>query len=547
MVENKKKIHFYAQLCGLSALMVAPLLFMVALKWPKEHDLIFYAAISKEFSAQFWGGQLYPRWLMQLNAGFGSPVFLYYSPLAFYLLAPLQWLAPFDPNGLARVVLGMGAALVVAGITSYHWLRGHFDETQARKGALLYAAFPYMPIIIYYNYGLASLWAIAFFPLALRAIDRLQHDGWRGVPRLAIALALICLAHMVSLITFLIVPPTYLLVTAPRGARVRHCLYLATAALLAMALCAVYLLPAQLNQPYIYTELFQKGIFLYSDHFWMMHSLFGFFCFIVPLLGLCVEQPKGSRFPRLVTYWAVITGLLFFMVTPLSKPVWALAPYIQRLQFPMRFYLGMLPGAVFVATYWLQRAKTRLIYPFLLLAMLALTVCNSWDSWFSDNDQLISGNPFIAMGANHVFQPRWVVRTEPTALKPQMEDAAIPDYLRGDVPQAAITQGGGSVKVECWKPGDIRLHANIATKTATILLHQFYFPDWVADGVEFAPTNEGLLSFTLAKGEHEVVITRGDAGGERLGMWVSGVALLLLLTLLSPRRRAGSGYRHSAV
>src|SRR5882724_3840636 len=44
-----------------------------------SHHALWYI----HFSTQFWGGDLYPRWLMGMNEGLGSPVFYYYPPIPF--------------------------------------------------------------------------------------------------------------------------------------------------------------------------------------------------------------------------------------------------------------------------------------------------------------------------------------------------------------------------------------------------------------------------------------------------------------------------------
>ena len=36
---------------------------------------------------QLWSGELYPRWLLGMNSGFGSPTFFVYGPLPYYAAA----------------------------------------------------------------------------------------------------------------------------------------------------------------------------------------------------------------------------------------------------------------------------------------------------------------------------------------------------------------------------------------------------------------------------------------------------------------------------
>lgn len=47
----------------------------------EAHDVLFHFNWSKYFSQQFWSGELYPRWLLGMNSGLGSPSFFFYPPI----------------------------------------------------------------------------------------------------------------------------------------------------------------------------------------------------------------------------------------------------------------------------------------------------------------------------------------------------------------------------------------------------------------------------------------------------------------------------------
>ncbi len=46
------------------------------------HDFPFHLKWANHFSKQIWTGELYPRWLQDMNAGLGSPAFFFYPPIA---------------------------------------------------------------------------------------------------------------------------------------------------------------------------------------------------------------------------------------------------------------------------------------------------------------------------------------------------------------------------------------------------------------------------------------------------------------------------------
>jgi hypothetical protein len=70
-------------------------------------DAITHAGWYIHFSEQFWSGDNYPRWLIGMNGGLGSPVFFYYPPVPYFLTSLLIWLVPtrrvcFGGNDLVR-------------------------------------------------------------------------------------------------------------------------------------------------------------------------------------------------------------------------------------------------------------------------------------------------------------------------------------------------------------------------------------------------------------------------------------------------------------
>src|SRR5690349_15300276 len=54
------------------------------------HDTDEHLNFTRYFGEQFWGGEWYPRWLMGMNHGLGSPTFFVYPPLPSYVCALLE-------------------------------------------------------------------------------------------------------------------------------------------------------------------------------------------------------------------------------------------------------------------------------------------------------------------------------------------------------------------------------------------------------------------------------------------------------------------------
>ena len=518
---------FLLRLAVLAAGMLVPLWFILALKWPISTDFLFYAAMLKSFSAQFWAGEWYPRWLMESNGGFGSPVFLFYGgPVPFYLMSFFEWLSSVDPHGFGRLILGMALAVFISGITCYRWLAGQMDQASAEKGALLYAGFPLLFLVIYASFGLALMWAIALFPLVLQAAAGLSQRGWRGIPFFGGAFGLLFLTHPASALVFSGVAWCYATAFSPPGRRWQHGVLAGTAMFLGVGLAAIYIFPAIANKPFMTTDHFLSGRFWYGNNFFDMHSLWGIFAILLPLLGLYTELPAAMRrgLSFAARFWIAMIVWLFFMAAPLSRPLWDAVPLLQYLVYPFRFFYAMLPGAVFLAVVWLPYARSKLIYKafFILGGALAIAYCA--DTFFyksPDPAQKIIEGTYIPF---QEYRTRW------------MKEAGIESVLK--LPEyyekfndPDLIKGNGHISNFMQSPRGIRFEADILSKEAVIVFKRFYFPGWVAsDGSSIMP-ERGLLAITVPKGKHDITLNIPYFAGEKPGMWFSAVSILFLLGL----------------
>ena len=92
------------------------------------------------FARQLAQGEIYPRWLPDMNNGLGSPAFYFYAPLPFYLTAPFIYLTG---NASVSVVMGSTLMLGLSGAAGYLLFRRFAGRQESIIGALAYMAMPY--------------------------------------------------------------------------------------------------------------------------------------------------------------------------------------------------------------------------------------------------------------------------------------------------------------------------------------------------------------------------------------------------------------------
>ena len=172
---------------GVALVLVLP---MLLTNCPQGHDIRHHLIFSHHFTEQFWQGELYPRWLQKMNAGFGSPTF-FYAPLPFWITALLS--APFwiDKVTGYPLILSCSLALLGSGIAAYYWLQAQAPRRLALLLALLYMALPYHLLVdLYMRFAFAEFWSFVWLPLIF-LFARRQAQGAPGAGCwLALVLAL---------------------------------------------------------------------------------------------------------------------------------------------------------------------------------------------------------------------------------------------------------------------------------------------------------------------------------------------------------------------
>ena len=230
-------------------------------------DGVTHALWYSHFSEQLWQGDLYPRWLMNMNSGLGSPVFFYYPPLSFFLTSFLRPFFANDPHGWHQIGVSCSIAIVASGFAAYLWLKEATDHFSAMAAAVLYMAMPYHLADVYLRGSLSEAWAFVWMPLILLFTDRIVQGRRLAFIGLASTYALLIMTHLPATFIFSTVPVAYALFTANEKTRIKATVLTLSSLLLGVGLSAVYLLPALLTQQYVSTDRMTAGYFAYQNWF----------------------------------------------------------------------------------------------------------------------------------------------------------------------------------------------------------------------------------------------------------------------------------------
>src|SRR6266404_3752579 len=337
---------------------------MLLLGMVSGRDFSFHLASWMDVAKQWHEGVIYPQWAESANWGFGEPRFVFYPPGSWMLGAALGSLLPWK----AVPIVFVWVVLIAAGVSMFLLARDSMPRQHAALAAMFFTANPYHLLLIYYRGDFAELLASAFFPLLPWAVMRIARGRWRAVPVVALVVAVIWLSNAPAAVIALYSLVSLCFVAYAVHRELPPLMYGALGLAGGFGLAAFYILPVAHQRAWVHiNQVLTDGLrpeqnFLFSRATSMaVNTDFNLkISCVVLLMGLLVAAgaihfAKSAEIPRL-PYWLLLAlgAMSFFMMFPLSRPLWELAPELHFVQFPWRyavpfavafaFFLGAVAG-----------------------------------------------------------------------------------------------------------------------------------------------------------------------------------------------------------
>lgn len=532
-----------------------------------SHSYFFNSAWVLEFNDALHRGQFPPRWMHGGFNGLGAPSFYYYPPLAFYVAAAV------------RVVLGAGAdhshitawavylMTAASGLTMFAWLRGKAGVGWALAGALAYIYAPYHQIDYFVRGALGETAAYAVLPFVMLALERAAASR-RWIPGLAFAYAALITSHLViaMLVSVAVIPgfALWLVLKAPKEARVAVILRGAAGALLGVAMAASYLGPATLMQPYASLQwMFGSGGFdpynwtLLRPDLWPMRPFSDAMAWLgwgTGALGLsAILAVVGRRLLRDLPDERLKDAAVWGAITLVGLTLYALpwvwhgptGKLLGKAQFAYRVLLGMEFAAITAVV--LAAAGGRWLRLLVLVPLCLIPLKHGFDLNADDFRMHLARNGDLNTEIAGEIQARRMPQEHlPAGVDIRSPRFADPVYMRGflDVPMAApVEPGAAKVTRTGVMPDGTVIVMLEAARPARIVLHRFYYPTWhayrVQDGRDpEVPVGvigpERLLTFQADAGAHAYRIRIERSTLEKVCDALSVLAILAALALLCP-------------
>ena len=555
----------WALVLGLSLFAWAPLLspgyFLDA--HDARHTLFFL----NNFHQAIREGVLIPRWAPDFALGYGYPLFLLYSPLAYYVAEGVHLLGATLTDAV-KATFGLG--FLLSGWGMYGWGRRLFGRAGGLLAAAIYLYAPYHLVDIYVRASLAEFFALGLLPWAFWAFTAaVDQRAPRAVAAAAAAYAALLLTHNATALLATPFLGAWALCRATLGWKEaggpRALGRALGAGALGVGLAGFFLVPMLLERQYVVLSQWTSGSYDYVKHFVYPSQFFSpFWGFgyagegtadqmsfqlgLVPVAGFFVACAWGfrGRDRGALAFFAGATLLLTFLMTPASAAVWRLLPLAELVQFPWRLLAlttltlatvcGAVPGAL-AAEEAKPSERPREEGPALLALALAATVLASLpylEPQQTPRDPRAE-EPVAVIDFETFHPPDRVGMTIWVREQPQ-DSPLVAQYLAGEpLQKVCLLRGQGEARTI--EHGAARERAFVrAEGQATVQFLTYYFPGWRAwvDGEEVPIRPEGphgLITLDVPPGEHEIVLRFGDTPPRQAGLALSGVSLAAWLAL----------------
>jgi hypothetical protein len=529
---------------------------------PAGHDTGFHIFQSVQFLQGLGDGSLYPRWAADANNGYGSPNFIFYAPLPYYLVSLVNLL---EPSIVMSMVYVIWAGFFLSGMSMFFATRKTFGNPGSLLSAVVYQMLPFHLIDLYHRGTFAELLAYSWLPLFFYFLmkSRDSGDSRATFVGLSLAYAGLILTHLVTGFIFTVIAGVYLLYGLLFPGEKKPLLKAVGSLLVGLGISAVYLGPAVLERKYVHLYILQKGQYYYTGNYLFdfrehLYEIFYRFLNITAILEasfflwivLLSRKMPGKMMREDPNRFLVLVFVgSFFLTTPISRPVWDLAPQFPFLQFPWRWIIVMELSLCFLIAGLYSRETVQGSRParFLKTFILALLALFAQLPMQNIHDAAISENNLIMMKRTG----RWKILTDEKLEYLPVWTTSLEDigtWNRDD--RVVAISGRAFIRVTEWAPESRTIEVRAVSDTV-VRISSFYYPGWevTLDGGKTPIDVEketGALLVHVSEGDHSIRAKFVDTRLRRISKYTSLGSLFLLIPVTMFLGRSNvSGIRRS--
>lgn len=548
MIDSSKRFGpaLVALLAG--AIVVLP---AIIFGMPNNNDLANHYHFAIPFYDALRQGHLYPGWLATTNFGYGDVVVRFYPPALYYLLAAGR---AFTGNWYAGSFLAVTLVSAVGSLGAYVWARSYVNRNLAVWAAVLYALMPYHLAEFYQAAQLAEFAAGAALLFAFAFTKRVcDHGRWRDVAGLGVAFAALILSHLPLAVFGSLTLLLYALMNIEKSRAIISTAKLSFAVLLGLGASAFYWVTMISEMKWIVADganpdplLDYRRNFVFSTlspakHetlWWMALLSIATILMCIPALAAFLKAAQGKHKRSLIAVGVVLI-FSFLMSTAISKPVWAVVPYLRMTQHPFRWLAvtsAIAPILMAAAIpFWSDQLRSRRRPLALLMSGLVLIAVT-----FSIS-QTVRGATYLSRPTfERILSPlreapgiiQWLpVWASASAQNKASYEKCVPPHAS----TAKVDAGNRAVHVSEW--GDMKRGFLVEAGASTeVRVATFYYPHWIATAngnvLPTRPAPDGALLILLPSERANVKLEFREPARAKFSTAISIISWTLIAFVL---------------
>ena len=472
----------------------------------ETHDGDWMIIRLSAFHQTLTAGQFPVRFVDRLNNNFGYPVFNFLYPLPFYF-AEIPKLLGFNFQGSIKIVT---VAVTLGSTLAMYWaLSQKFKKEASFAGAITYLFAPYRFVDLYVRGSFGENVAFLFIPLVLGLILKLADGNKLFLPILSFAITGLVLSHNVMAVLFL---PVLFVIGLILTEKSRLNIFLGF--LGGVAISLFYWLPALYDLNFV--KFSQIKISEITDHLTTFNRLiipsWGFgplpqglesfspqiglaaIAIFISAVAFRIFENKKNLF---IDFFLILFLLSAILMLNVSEPFWNLVPLVDVIQFPWRLLSLVVFASAMLTAYVIGKNNKRHIVALIIIlaAVISTVVYTKPKAFVERPDSFYSTNEGTTTVRDE-YMPIWVLEKPEQRALQKIEVEAPAEIVSSDINPAKYQ-------------AQIRTPNEIDVKVNTI-----YFPGWQVDVDGTRQTidyqnKHGLITFSLPKGRHEVIIKYG--------------------------------------
>lgn len=352
-----------------------------------------------EMEKCFQDGQIPCRWIPDMGAGYGHPLFNYH-PVFPYYLGMIFRLLSLSFVDIVKILFFL--TFLLSGIFMYLLVKEFFGKWAGMVASAFYLFAPYRAVDVYVRGALTESWAVAFLPLILWGIYKLIKTNRFSFLLVSLfSLTFLFLSH--NVITLIFTPIAFIwgLYWIFQTKKWKKIIPLGIVFIWSIGLAAFFVLPAFFEKSLVTLEQHTAGYYNFHQHFATVKQLFisrhwGFgpskpgpdddlsfqigwpHWWVVIIAGgvfVYFFLRKKRKFLWTFAFFLALFGLAVFMTHAKSVFIWKALPLLSFVQFPWRFLAiamlasSFLAGGLFV---FLKNRRRQMLLSLILVFLVAV-------------------------------------------------------------------------------------------------------------------------------------------------------------------------------